>query len=255
MMYMDRRRAFGWWLVLAATAYFALYLNGVSYMLFDTEGDALMMFEFAGGMGFVSPIMPLIAALPFATGFCQDWSAGYTGAVAIRSGKARYLRSKAVACALSGGLAVALGMLMFVLLLNLKFPQDFAEGSMLEGASDLGALLLGGDLKSFTLYYAARLLLQFLAGAFWATTALTFSAFYPNVPLTLCAPLVLYRLAAEVGSLAGVPAFLNLTWLDDGQIGLSPVATLASGVLVFSALSILLALVFSWRAGRRLSYA
>ncbi len=255
MMPMDRQRAFGRWFLLAAVAYLLLYVNGVSYMLFDPYSDSLMVFEFGGGMGFAAPLMPLIAALPFATSFCADFSNGYCPPVILRSGKARYLSSKAIAAALSGGAAVAGGMFLFILLLNLLFPQDTSSPAISNGASDMSQILQNPGAGPLLLYYLSRLFMQFMAGAWWATSALAFSAFYPNLPLTLCAPLVLYRFMGAIGQLPFMPAWLNTTWLDDAQIGLQPLQTLLAGLCVFGGLTVIAALIFRWRAGRRLQYA
>ncbi len=255
MMPMDRTRAFGSWFLLAAAAYFLLYINGVSYMLSDPYSDALMVFEFGGGMGFAAPLMPLIAALPFATSFVSDYVNGYCPPVVLRSGKDRYLRSKALFTALSGGAATAGGMFLFVLLINLLFPQDTGSPLLRGGASDLSLILQSPGPLPLLLFYLARLFLQFMAGAWWAMSALAFSAFYPNLPLTLCAPLIFYRLLGWLMNLPFMPVWLNVTWLDDGQLGLLPWQTLLAGLLVFGGLTAVAALVFRWRAGRRLSYA
>ena len=253
---MDRQRAFGRWFLLAAVAYYLLYINGVSYMIFDYDAysDALMIFEFGGAMAFGAPLMPLIAALPFGTSFVGDYSAGCCPTILLRSGKWRYLRSKAVYTALSGGAAVAGGMFLFILTVNLLFPQDTSQPMMMSGASDLSVILEGQSPLSLLTYYLSRLVMQFLAGAWWATAALAFSAFYPNLPLTLCAPLLMYRLAGLIGQLPVFPAWMNITWLDDAQVGLMPGQVLLAGFAVFGGLTLCAALVFCWRAGRRLRY-
>ena len=51
MLSMDRRRAFGPWLWIAILAYPAMYINDISYMIFDSQGDALMTFTMSGAMG------------------------------------------------------------------------------------------------------------------------------------------------------------------------------------------------------------
>lgn len=252
MMRYDARRALGLWLFIAAAAYFFLYFNGISYMLGEREADALMTFEFGASLGLTSQVLPLLAALPFATGFCADWSSGFTVPAALRSGRKRYLTSKCLSCALSGGLAAMGGMLAFALFVNLRFTQDFSTAPEYFDSTDLQALIGSGGALSYASYYAARLFLQFLAGAFWAMTALAFSAFFPNIPMTLCAPLVFYRLLFELGNLLPIPAHLNPTLLDDGMVGLSPGLTLLAALCLYGALGTLLGALFAYRAGRRL---
>ncbi|MEA4897348.1 hypothetical protein ACH6CV_06745 [Bacillota bacterium Meth-B3] len=254
-MSLDRRRALGPYLWGAALFGLLLQLHSVSYLLTGREGEALMAFFFSSSMGFVAPVMPLLSALPFATGFCADWRSGFAAAAVSRSGKRRYLHSKAAACALSGALASALGMLAFVVFLNLWFPPDWSREPFIGDIEGLETLLLGGGAGAYLKYYGARLLLASCSGAFWALSALAFSAFYPNVPLTLCAPLVLHRLLQELGQALLLPPFLDVTLLETGAAGLPPPLTLAAGAIVFGVLCAALWLTFALRAGRRLRNA
>lgn len=254
MLSLDKRRAFGLWFFVAIAAYVALYFNDVSYIVMDVQGDALATFAMAGSMGMVTYIMPFFAALPFATAFCADWNSGFAGQVTLRSGNGRYLRSKCLACALSGGLAAALGTLVFIVFLNVKFPTS---GDILENYVAIDpfthVLNLGAPL-GLILYYGGTVIMQFLAGACWAMTGLAFSAFCPNVLLTLCVPLAAYRLSLELYYWFAPPYWLNLPLLQDCQVELSYPMTLLMGAVIFGGLSILLGIVFALRAGRRLSH-
>lgn len=252
MLSLDRRRALGPYLWIAVAGVLALYLYGVSYLLSDESGDALMAFSFSLSMGYAAPVLPLMAALPFGTAFCADWRSGYALPVVMRSGKRRYLRSKALSGALSGGLASALGMLAFILVLNARFPPDFSRAPFLGDIVGLQALLAGGGVGAYLAYYGAQLLLAFFAGMFWALTALAFSALYPSAALTMVAPLVLHRLLQEAGNWVRIPPWMDITLLESGGADLPPARMLAAGAGVFGALSALFALLFSWRAGRRL---
>ena len=154
--------------------------------------------------------------------------------------------------ALSGALASALGMLLFILVLNLRFPPDFGAEPYLGDVAGLQHLLTGGGAGAYLSYYGAYLLLTFLSGMFWAMTAVAFSAFYPNVALTLCAPPVMHRLLEELGY--WTPEWLDVTLLESGALDMPPATILVAGAGVFCALSALLMLLFAWRAGRRLRY-
>lgn len=251
MMSFDRRRATGVYLWIAVAGILALYLHSVSYLLSDETGDAVMAFSISLSLGYVAPILPLMAALPFGTAFCADWQSGYAPSVVVRSGRRRYLRSKAMACALSGGLASLMGMLAFILTLNLKFPPDFSQTPYLGDITGLQTLL-GVGAGRYLCFFGAHLALAFLSGMFWALTALAFSAFYPNVALTLCAPLVMHRLLQELGY--WTPSWLDVTILETGSLDFPPGIILATGAGIFCALSALLMVLFAWRAGRRLRY-
>lgn len=251
MMLLDRKRATGVYLWIAIAGILALYLHSVSYLLSDETGDAVMAFSVSLSLGYIAPVLPLMAALPFGTAFCADWQSGYAPSVVMRSGRPRYLRSKALACALSGGLASLAGMLAFILTLNLKFPPDFSQAPYIGEISGLQTLL-GLGAGRYLSFFGAHLALAFLSGMFWALTALTFSAFYPNVALTLCTPLVMHRLLMELGY--WTPPWIDVTLLESGSLDLPPEVILAAGAGVFCVLSALLMLLFAWRAGRRLRY-
>lgn len=256
MLSLDRRRALGPYLWLASICALLLYLNSVSYMLRDQEGNALMAFFLCVSVGYAAPILPLMAALPFGTAFCADWQNSFAPAAVTRSGRRRYLVSKVLSSAISGALASAMGMLLFIAVLNLRFPPDFAAEPYLGGdVAGLLHLLNGGGAGAYLAYYGAHLLLAMLSGMFWAMSALTFSAFYPNVALTLCAPLVLHRLMAEVGNWVYIPGWMNVTLLESGALDMSPAALLLAGAGVYGTLTAMLAALFAWRAGRRLRHA
>lgn len=254
MLSMDRRRAFGLWFWIAIAAHLALYFNDVSYFVLEADGDALMTFSLSRSMGMLTYVAPLFSALPFATGFCADWNSGFAGAAAMRSGNRRYVLSKTLACALSGGLVPAIATLIFALLLNLRFPTDpelmasFAYGDPFNLVLNMGAPI------GILFYYGGIALMQFMAGALWAMTALTFSAFVPNVLLTLCVPLAAYRLALEVYYWFELPYWLNLPLLQECMVEMNYALTLLSGLAVFGAACLILGIAFCVRATRRLTY-
>lgn len=254
MLSLDRRRAFGPWFFIAIAAYFALYFNDVSYFIRSLDGDALATFALSGATGMATLMTPLFAALPFSAGFCADFGCGFSGPAAMRAGNHRYLMSKLRACALSGGLTLSLGALSFILLLNLKFPTSAALMESFSNGDPFNLVLLLGKPLGLWLYYSGFALMQFFAGACWATLGLAFSAFCPNVLLTLCMPLAAYRLSLELYYWLELPYWLNLPLLQDCTVELSYPLTLLAGALVFGALTAILGAVFYFRAGRRLRY-
>lgn len=249
MLAADRRRAFGFWLPLAMLLCFGLCMADVSFYVQDRAENAVLVFLFCGSVTPVFSILPVIAALPFATGFGSDWRSGMAVSMTLRCGSRRFLRSKLVSCALSGGLALAGGMLLFALFVNGWFQRDYASVAQMLADMPFCDVLDGGTAGSIQ-FYGVFVLLQFLAGAFWATAALAVSAFLPSPSLTLCAPLVLYRLA-EAAS-AWLPGWASPVLLQTGSAGLGAWQTLCAAVGAFGLLLALCAGLFWWRAGRRL---
>lgn len=254
MLSLDRRRAFGLWFWIAIAAHLALYFNDVSFFVLESEGDALMTFAMSRSTGMLTYIAPLFSALPFAAGFCADWNSGFAHPAAMRSGNRRYVLSKIRACALCGGLVPAIATALFIVFLNLRFPTDaelmltFADGDPFCHVLRMGAPIGSG------FYYIGVVLMQLMAGACWALTALAFSAFVPNVLLTMCIPLAAYRLALEIYYWFDLPLWLNLPLLQDCMVEQNYVLTLLAGFAVFGTICLVLAAAFAIRATRRLTY-
>ena len=185
MLSVDWRRAFGLWFWIAIAAHFALYFNDASFFILDTNGDAMMTFSLSRSMGMLTYVAPLFSAIPFAAGFCSDWNSGFAGAAAMRAGNRRYVLSKTLACALSGGLVPAAATLAFIVFLNLRFPTDPELMAAFAETDPFCRVLTMGAPAGLIFYYAGVILMQFMAGTCWAMTGLAFSAFVPNVLLTL----------------------------------------------------------------------
>lgn len=255
MLTLDAKKAFGRWFFIAVLGAFGLFVNGISYMLADAEGDALMALEFGMSLGFAQLMLPMLAALSYATSFCQEFTSGFCPEIVHRSGVSRYIRSKLLFVMFSGGLSIVIGMALFIVLLNVKFPPDFSLPGIMPDSmpSGLSALLVHPGLVPYLLYYAGVLLEQFVVGAFWALTALCFSAFYPSLALTLVMPLVFDRLAEAISHMSFVQHFMAI-------LAQSPLFSTGFGSLLLILLPYILlagpvALLFCWRAGRRLRYA
>lgn len=233
MLPSDRRRAFGWWFLAAVGINLALYMSNLYTALLDMQGDALLFFEYSRALGYTPLLMPLVSAIPFATALAEDFSGGFWLLTVSRSGRGRYQNSKFLAAVLSGGMAAALSMLLYAAFLVLRYPGDLSRVSRWVDTNYARDILKAGGLGNVAVFFLGVLLLQFLAGGFWAGVAITFSAYCPNAPLALCAPLVLYRLVDEIGGAVAFPAFLSPARLAEATAGLSFWPTMLAGVTVF----------------------
>ena len=100
-----------------------------------------------------------------------------------------------------------------------------------------------------------RSAILFAVLALWALAALAFSAYVPNVLWTVCLPLILHRIFLELDAWTNLPAWLNLSLLQDSETGLSFAPGLLAAVGVFGALIAISAVLFYRRGKRRLTYA
>ncbi len=248
MLSLDRRRALGPYLWIAVAGVLALYLYGVSYLLSDESGDALMAFSFT-----VHGLRRRLAADGRASlwdGLLRRLAERIRAPVSCARGSGAICGPSALGRAF-GRAGSALGMLAFILVLNVRFPPDFsrAVSGRHRGAAGAARRRRRGRVPCVL---RAQLRLAFFAGMCWALTALAFSALYPSAALTMVAPLVLHRLLQEAGNWVRIPPWMDITLLESGGADLPPARMLAAGAGVFGALSALFALLFSWRAGRRL---
>ena len=236
MLAHDRRHAFGPWVFAAAAAYFLLHLYNILYMLNEPENPAILIWRFSGSMGLVPDAMPLIAALPAAAAFAVDLNSGFAVPAVFRAGTGRYLRSKMLAACIGGGLAPLLGRLFFVIFLHILYRGDVSMAAEMFGSDGAMGVAFTG-VGGYIGYFAA------------------FSAYVPNVLWTVCLPLILHRLFLELDAWTDLPAWLNLSLLQDSETGLTFAPGLLTAVGIFAALIAVSAVLFYRRGKRRLTYA
>lgn len=251
MLAADRNRAFGRWLIIAILLFFAFQLADVGYDLQEPDQNALLIHIFSGTIAPVMSVTPVIAALPFATGFARDIRSGMAVSMLVRSGRKRFFLSKLACCALSGGIALAAGTLLYVIFINLWFSHNYGEFAEMIHHVAFYDFSAGVNLKSILGYYATVTVLQFMAGVFWASSALCFSAFVPNVSLTLCAPLLLYKLCEEINPL--FPAWLSPYLLQTGNVGLPVWTTIGAGAMILLGGGCILGGIFLYRGNLRMT--
>lgn len=254
MLKADAKRAFGGWLLLSVLLYFLTRCADVLFDLKDTGSNAMMTFLFCGAVTPVYAVSSVIACLPFATGFLRDWHSGLAVSMQLRCGRRKFLMSKVLCTLLSGGLALSGATVLFALLVNLRLSHDYSNVAEIIAEVTYYDISLGFGTAQLIRYYAAAAALEFLAGMFYASIGLVFSAFIPNTSLTLCAVIVAYRVIKELAFL--MPAqWMVPIWLQIGSVELDMAHTLLAAVGVLGGGSILLSVVFWIRASRRLRYS
>lgn len=121
--------------------------------------------------------LPILCALPFTASFVDDVKSGFIKASLPRATVNSYVFSKGIACAVSGGLCIALGLLAaFGITALIILPLE-ARGAI---EDKLFSELMNGAL------------LCFCAGALWATVGLTFAAFTFSKYMAYASPFVAY---------------------------------------------------------------
>ena len=142
----------------------------LQFLMDGLEGDSLAFF------------LPLIAALPAAASFLDDWKTGYIKAILPRCRRGGYLWGKALSGAVSGGLALLLGLLLTAgacLLRLLPWEREPLDPDSLR-AMVRQLLSLG--------------LLLSLSGALWAAFGMGFSAVTGSRYVAYLSPFIGYYL-------------------------------------------------------------
>lgn len=197
-------------------------------------------------------LIPMLATLPFATDYCVEEQSGISSFVISRVGKRKYCLSKMTVCTISGGLALALGSLLFILALSFKVPL-VTDAKLVE--------MVGFPYHSFlssgagTGYFIIAIYLAFLRGGLWSAIAMTVSAYYPNKYVTAVSPFILSFIFSRAYNLLRVPGNWRLDyWLvARASVGADRTALLITTIVVL-AIIFLCALVFTKRVRRRVEH-
>lgn len=146
-------------LILAITNDLILVYRNDYIMGFNYHEQLLL---FSMGSETMALALPILATLPYTTAYVDDTKSGYIKVYLPRIGVDRYVVSKALSCALSGGLAVLLGaMIAYILLALLLLPMEAAP-TIVSGAADV---------KNISPIWG-KFALLFASGCFWSMVGL-----------------------------------------------------------------------------------
>jgi len=128
----------------------------------------------------VTLILPILCTLPFTAAFVDDIKCGFIKPYLQRSGVNKYIQGKLVACGLSGGLVLFLGIVVSYGLSVLIFtPMELALG-------------IG---QTAPPYFAQVLMIAatlFLSGVFWSLMGCTLAALTMSRYMAYASPFIVY---------------------------------------------------------------
>ena len=253
----DLKRALtSWGFFLAILGTCAVYFAGAWVDLKWGTEDVLYYFNISNQIGGYKNILVFLCVLPYAINYSAEWNHSVIRYTIIRSNKTRYAWSKVVATAISGGMALAVGLSLFILILSFKFPMvnTSSENFQIFINYGFGSLLASGN---YILYYIFYILQIFFFGAFWAVFALVVSAWITNFFITVSAPFIIFYFFQELFMKMHIPTYLNITRISTGVYRLSESAYIN---LMFIAwfligLTAIMGFVFASKVKRRISNA
>ncbi len=216
------------------------------------EADVLYLYVVAHFQSFLV-LYVILAALPYATSFCTDWNYQFIRFAVIRSNIKKYGISRVIICALSGGAAVALGELLFILFFRLNLPLVNTQNPVFESicSTFYGDLLVSGH---FIAYFASRIIVISSAAAVFAVLALLISTYITNVFVTLGFPLVAFYSLINLSGQIGLPKWLNLYSILFGTCLETPTASVIYSFFSCSLLCVLLGVLAVRKIERRLEH-
>lgn len=148
----------------------------------------------------------ILCAVPYAVCFCSDWRNNYIRPSVMRTSPRIYAVSKSIACACSGGAALFLGKLLFLLALMLRFPLVCANDSGVQNMMT-GAYQTILAQHHYFLFLLLRIFIESLRGTFFSLLALCISTWIPNVFVALFSPvLAFYFLVNLLSGILKVPS-------------------------------------------------
>lgn len=180
-----RRRVFSPSFIVMTLVAAASYLISCAEELkfvWDHDGcDVLYLHMIAYDLGFLYSLAVLCCTVLNCTAFLNDYQSSFYRGCILRSGKRRYTAAKFLSCVVTGGLILSLGLVVFVLILRLKFPLANPDGNVVDSAQhsvDFTAKILREG--HYVGYFAALALLSFLYGGMWSAVGICVSAFVPD---------------------------------------------------------------------------
>lgn len=148
-----------------------IFLSSVQGMLSAFRQEELLMYGFhhelimrALSSEAMALALPILCALPYTASFIDDVKSGFIKEYLPRTTVSRYIAGKAVACAISGGLVLALGLFIAYGVAALLFlPMEAMPG-------------LGAEPPGYFKQLMETALMFFASGTFWSLAGLTFAA-------------------------------------------------------------------------------
>lgn len=249
-----KRRLFSpsFWIMtfIAAASYLLSSVDELKYSWNNNSADVLYFWDMAQNIGYFTSISILCCTAINCTTFLNDYHSNFYRHCVMRSGKLNYTLSKYLSCVVTGGLTLALGVVIFVLILRVKFPLIAENSSYLElyvRSSDrifTGELLARGQYIGF---FAVYTLLAFLFGTLWSSVGICMSAFILDKYVASFSPYIIWYTSR--GVLSGVfktETVFNGNY-NTGGVG----GSLIFAIGYFGSVMIILGIVFCIKAGRR----
>lgn len=191
--------------IIAALSYLLSCIDELKYSWNNNSADVPYFWDMAQNIGYFTSVSILCCTAINCTSFLNDYRSNYYRHCVMRSGKLNYTLSRYLSCIVTGGLTLALGLVLFLLILRVRFPLIAENSSNLElyvRSSEkifTGKLLKEGHFIGFFAVYA---LLAFLFGTLWSSVGVCMSAFITDKYVASFYPYIIWY--TSHGILSGI---------------------------------------------------
>ena len=183
-------------------------------------------------------IVPVFAALPFATSFCEERNSKAVAYIASREGMRRYGIVKYIVNILMGGLVIALGTILLILFLRMRFQMtnEYYETSVVGTADVLHRWLAVHCPVCYCMMEAA---LGFMRGMIWAGASMFVSLYLTDKFVITMFPFLGSYVIVRISQIVSLDANWRLDQILIGRTVIRDsgytvmIAAIVSGILVF----------------------
>ena len=141
--------------------------------------------------GFI-PMLPVFPVLSYASRFCEEYGSGYHRMIFARMSPERFALMRMTSAGLSGGVAVAVPILILCLVADWFGISEITDSNALRVPADLKMVVISMK-YGYGMLVFLKVLLGFLFGAAWAMVGLAFGVWFLNKYVSLIGPFVLYE--------------------------------------------------------------
>lgn len=145
--------------------------------------------------GIISFLFLIIATIPFATSYLEDYSSGYYSSVKDKIGGFKYVITKFVVNFIAGGLVIFIPFVLFFLFLLVLKGVSLRD---LDYATEVNISLRHIFEHSQVQYMLLNIILSSIAGATFSTVALAVSIYTKNKHLVMVFPFLCYIASAII---------------------------------------------------------
>ncbi|MFT8312865.1 MAG: hypothetical protein ABF633_01270 [Clostridium sp.] len=136
-----------------------------------------------------TPLMPIIAALPFSLSYLEDVKNGMIKYIDVRINHDKYLAAKLLTNGLVGGIAVSLPTIILTIIVRLSFSGNINDFS---GKGMYGGVFSNLLIYNFYLYVAVHIFIEFIFGFAYSSIALAVSSFIKNTIAVMISPFLFW---------------------------------------------------------------